>query len=115
MSGSSGDVGSLIVDDFVVTGDEEDMTLIGDDGEDLSNTIRHVPDYDDDDTNISALTGMPINCPDDEDDGQSAMRGFKFYENVTVKTYTATSVQHSRTQVRCNLVRSVTINHTEVI
>mgnify|MGYP006143756591 FL=1 len=87
MSGSSGDVGSLIVDDFVVTGDEEDMTLIGDDGEDYSNTTEHAPDYEGDDTNISALTGMPINCPDDDDDNQRAMRGFKFYENDSKNVY----------------------------
>jgi hypothetical protein len=82
MSGSSGDVGSLIVDDFVVSGDEEDMTLIGDDGDTFTNTLSHAPVYTADDTNISALTGMPINCPDDEDDGQSAMRGFKFYGGI---------------------------------
>jgi hypothetical protein len=87
MSGSSGDVGSLIVDDFVVTGDEEDMTLIGDDGEDYSNTTEHAPDYEGDDTNIGALTGMPINCPDDDDDNQRAMRGFKFYENDSKNVY----------------------------
>ena len=86
MSGSSGDVGSLIVDDFVVTGDEEDMTMIDEDGETFSNTLSHVFNSDDD-TNISAFTGMPINCPDTEDDGQSAMRGFKFYENSSKNVY----------------------------
>jgi hypothetical protein len=87
MSGSSGGVGSLIVDDFVVTGDEQDMTMIGDDGEDFTDSLPHEPVYDSDDTNISALTGMPINCPDTEDDGQSAMRGFKFYENSSKNVY----------------------------
>jgi hypothetical protein len=87
MSGSSGDVGSLIVDDFVVTGDEEDMTMIDEDGETFTDTMPHLADYDDDDTNISAFTGMPINCPDTEDDGQSAMRGFKFYENSSKNVY----------------------------
>ena len=87
MSGSSGDVGSLIVDDFVVTGDEEDMTMIDEDGETFTNTLSHAPVYTADDTNISALTGMPINCPDTEDDGQSAMRGFKFYENSSKNVY----------------------------
>jgi len=87
MSGSSGDVGSLIVDDFVVTGDEQDMTLIGDDGEDFTDSLPHEPVYDSDDTNISALTGMPINCPDDDDDNQRAMRGFKFYENSSKNVY----------------------------
>ena len=82
MSGSSGDVGSLIVDDFVVGGNEQDMTMIGDDGEDFTDSLPHEPVYDSDDTNISALTGMPINCPDTEDDGQSAMRGFKFYGGI---------------------------------
>ena len=82
MSGSSGGVGSLIVDDFVVTGDEQDMTMIGDDGEDFTDSLPHEPVYDSDDTNISALTGMPINCPDTEDDGQSAMRGFKFFSGI---------------------------------
>ena len=87
MSGSSGGVGSLIVDDFVVTGDEQDMTMIGDDGEDFTDSLPHAPVYDDDDTNISSLAGMPINCPDTEDDGQSAMRGFKFYENSSKNVY----------------------------
>ena len=82
MSGSSGDVGSLIVDDFVVGGDEEDMTMIDEDGETFTDTMPHLADYDDDDTNISAFTGMPINCPDDEEEGQSAMRGFKFYHTT---------------------------------
>ena len=40
MSGSSGDVGSLIVDDFVVSGDEEDMTMIDEDGETFTNTLH---------------------------------------------------------------------------
>ena len=87
MSGSSGDVGSLIVDDFVVGGNEQDMTMIDDDGEEYINSVTHEPDYDADETNISALTGMPINCPDTEDDGQSAMRGFKFYENSSKNVY----------------------------
>ena len=87
MSGSSGGVGSLIVDDFVVTGDEQDMTMIGDDGEDFTDSLPHEPVYDSDDTNISALTGMPINCPDDDDDNQRAMRGFKFYENSSKNVY----------------------------
>jgi len=81
MGGGGGDVGSLIVDDFVVGGDEEDMTMIADDGETFSNTFGHVFSSDND-TNISALTGMPINCPDTEEEGQSAMRGFKFYSGI---------------------------------
>jgi hypothetical protein len=82
MGGGGGDVGSLIVDDFVVGGDEEDMTMIADDGEDFTDTLPHSADYDNDDTNISALSGMPINCPDTADDGQSVMRGFKFYHTT---------------------------------
>jgi hypothetical protein len=91
MSGSSGDVGSLIVDDFVVGGNEQDMTMIDDDGEEYINSVTHEPDYDADETNISALTGMPINCPDDEDDKQRAMRGFKFYTGgIPIATTTTT-------------------------
>jgi hypothetical protein len=89
MGGGGGDVGSLIVDDFVVGGDEEDMTMIDEDGETFTNTLSHAPVYTADDTNISALTGMPINCPDTEDDGQSAMRGFKFYKSIPSTTTAA--------------------------
>jgi hypothetical protein len=91
MGGGGGDVGSLIVDDFVVGGDEEDMTMIDEDGETFTDTVPHLADYDDDDTNISAFTGMPINCPDDEEEGQSAMRGFKFYHTTEKVTLLATA------------------------
>ena len=91
MGGGGGDVGSLIVDDFVVGGDEEDMTMIDEDGETFTDTMPHLADYDDDDTNISAFTGMPINCPDDEEEGQSAMRGFKFYHTTAKATLLATA------------------------
>ena len=87
MSGGGGDVGSLIVDDFVVGGDEEDMTMINDEDDTYSNTATFSKDTDSGDTNISALTGMPINCPDTEEDGQSAMRGFKFYESDDKNVY----------------------------
>jgi len=89
MGGGGGDVGSLIVDDFVVGGDEEDMTMIDEDGETFTDSLPHAPVYTSGDTNISALTGMPINCPDTEDDGQSAMRGFKFYGTIPSATTAA--------------------------
>jgi hypothetical protein len=81
MSGSSGDVGSLIVDDFVVTGDEDDMSFLGDEVEDDDTvtpgistiTIAHA-DLEGD--NIAGLTSMPINCPEVEDYGQTALTGF---------------------------------------
>jgi len=91
MGGGGGDVGSLIVDDFVVGGDEEDMTMINDDGETYTNTVAFSKTADTDDTNISALTGMPINCPDNEDDGQSALRGFKFHIGGAPGSTTLTS------------------------
>ena len=91
MSGGGGDVGSLIVDDFVVGGDEEDMTMINDEDDTYTNTVAFSKDADSDDTNISALTGMPINCPDTEEDGQSAMRGFKFHIGGAPGSTTLTS------------------------
>jgi len=81
MGGGGGDVGSLIVDDFVVGGDEDDMSFLGDEVEDDDTvtpgistiTIAHA-DLEGD--NISGLTGMPINCPEVEDYGQTALTGF---------------------------------------
>ena len=105
MSGSSGDVGSLIVDDFVVGGDEQDMTLISDDGETFSNTLSHVFNSDDD-TNISALTGMPINCPDTEDDGQSAMRGFKFYSGIAAGSATDSTTETNVYGYQCSTLEN---------
>jgi len=105
MSGSSGDVGSLIVDDFVVTGDEEDMTMIDEDGETFSNTLSHVFNSDDD-TNISAFTGMPINCPDTEDDGQSAMRGFKFYSGIAAGSATDSTTETNVYGYQCSTLEN---------
>ena len=106
MSGSSGGVGSLIVDDFVVTGDEQDMTMIGDDGEDFTDSLPHEPVYDSDDTNISALTGMPINCPDTEDDGQSAMRGFKFYSGIAAGSATDSTTETNVYGYQCSTLEN---------
>ena len=81
MGGGGGDVGSLIVDDFIVGGDEEDMSFLGDEVEDDATaspaistiTMAHVDDEGD---NIAGLTSMPINCPEVEDYGQTALTGF---------------------------------------
>jgi hypothetical protein len=81
MGGGGGDVGSLIVDDFVVGGDEDDMSFLGDEVEDDDTvtpgistiTIAHA-DLEGD--NIAGLTSMPINCPEVEDYGQTALTGF---------------------------------------
>ena len=81
MGGGGGDVGSLIVDDFVVGGDEEDMSFLGDEVEDDDTaspaistiTIAHADDEGD---NLTGLTSMPINCPEVEDYGQTALTGF---------------------------------------
>jgi len=87
--GGGGETGSLVIENFVIGGDTDDMTLLGEAVLDNSNTVpiistisvgHTVPD-DDDENIVFGLSAMPVNCPDMGEDGQSALSGFAMNED----------------------------------
>jgi len=78
--GGGGETGSLVIENFVIGGDTDDMTLLGEavvDSDTISTiSVVHAVPTDDDDNNVAGLSAMPVNCPDTGEDGQSALTGF---------------------------------------
>lgn len=82
--GGGGETGSLVVENFVVGGDSDDMSTIGEVVEDATDTTPaistisavHAIPTDDDENIVFGLSAMPVNCPDMGEDGQSALSGF---------------------------------------